>query len=337
MDDNGVPTLPLDFMNNRIATQPARYDKIDTWLKSAGVSPDRVFMFDYPNSTRDANGNSCTAANSSSSMTQDEWLWNEAHVAYPLNNAVATAISVHGWQPVTGFGPLFERHGYCTTDRWITTLQDSIAKQGGIHGAFHPNPKGHELYRDRIAEALKGQLFVNGEPRPAQNAVQAPTLLADDTGPGAKEVPVKRDHFQIGDRVVIDPGTGIAEVATITGKGSLIFDHPLVFAHRAGTLIVLDGELPGALALASQPIPAEATPTTAPAGNVPSQILSPSGAATPSSNGVPPSGTSLANTSLPATGYDPRRLSSLAVLLLGAGGIALWFRRRRAAGADLGS
>ena len=113
-----------------------------------------------------------------------------------------------------------------------------------------------------------------------------------DTGaPYAGDDPTS--GFAVGQQVSIDPGTAQAETGTISGFGSIIFDHPLRNAHAAGAVLTVTGR----------------------------------GAAAPAS--VTNTARKTAGDQLPATGADTSDTADLALALLFAGLLAVGATRRR--------
>lgn len=74
-----------------------------------------------------------------------------------LNDAVREAAGRHGWTYVGGVAAGFQGHGYCTDDRYFRTALDSLEEQGDGLGMLHPNQKGHRVYADQIADALRSR------------------------------------------------------------------------------------------------------------------------------------------------------------------------------------
>ncbi|MCU1391918.1 MAG: uncharacterized protein JWM34_346, partial [Ilumatobacteraceae bacterium] len=235
------------FVATRLAQMPVHAAQIESWFDQVGVDRNRVFSYDYPDGTHDQNGVFC-GKELTSPMTQPEWQWAYEHIAVPLNDGVASTAAAEGWNYVGGFGPLFAKHGYCSTDPWVETLPGSVWAQNAPNGAFHPNATGYQQYAAVVFAALKASLFPGGVVRPARSTQSAsPTMTTGSTPAGATEIPVQFDHFKIGDHVVVGIGALLAEPATISGKGSLIFDAPLKYAHGPGESIVLADTLHNAI------------------------------------------------------------------------------------------
>lgn len=76
---------------------------------------------------------------------------------------------------------------------------------------------------------------------PVTLVVTPSTTVSKNTPAGASELPIagSSTSFAVGDQVAIGPGTGHAETATISGFGSLIFTRPLSVAHPAGDVVVV--------------------------------------------------------------------------------------------------
>lgn len=143
-------------VKKRIARLPDRYAMLDKRLDSLGIPGRKVFITEYPDVTRNEEGNfaECIAT-----LFPSEWQWASDHVVDPLNAHVRKAANKdrHGWN-VVGVHQAFRNHGYCSSASWIVRLQESFLWQGHEHGAFHPNIPGHQTYGASIAAALRARL-----------------------------------------------------------------------------------------------------------------------------------------------------------------------------------
>lgn len=357
LDDGGIMVPVPEFVARRIGRLDYWNDRNATWLKAAGVAPERVYALTYPRVTRDHTGDFCptlltSIAQTAFFMSYEEWEWNELHIEYPLNAAVVTAAGRNGWRWISGFADLFERHGYCSNDTWVTSILGSIAVQHWNHaGAFHPNAPGHEVYRDKIYDALVADLYVGDRPRPLTSSGDGVPRLDGPAAAGSDVVQVRNDPFKVGDRVVVNPGTPIAETRTIVDKGSLVFDRPLAFDHPDGAMIVLEGALPGALDQvpvssvppATSPSTPPSTPQPPPSGTAPPPGTEPPSAPPTSGPDVVPPGDGATTTTepgsgiseLPATGGGAAALAGLALGLI-AVGVVLTMQRSGGGGRQRG-
>ena len=83
-----------------------------------------------------------------------------------MNAVIRAKADKFGWTYVGGIEHGFDGHGYCATpdsQRYFVKAQESCLNQGDFEGMLHPNKKGHEVTRDRIADALKRNLVAPQE------------------------------------------------------------------------------------------------------------------------------------------------------------------------------
>ncbi len=124
-----------------------------------------------------------------SGIDADEAKWASDYVVTKLNGAVKAAADRWGWKLVGGVAEAFRGHGWCAgaaiasapwefihdasswdpyrpVTRFMRTYEDSrytqgpfeITRYGESHGAMHPNGQGHQVYRDLILAAVRGQI-----------------------------------------------------------------------------------------------------------------------------------------------------------------------------------
>lgn len=108
-----------------------------------------------------------------------------------LNRAVERAADRHGWTYVDGIVEGFEGHGYCRSDenRYFVTASESWDDQGDLMGMMHPNAKGHEVYRDRILDALERTVGSGGaddDDAPTRGDGSDGGDRGDDSGAGGR-------------------------------------------------------------------------------------------------------------------------------------------------------
>ncbi len=154
-----------DVLRERIAGLPGLYAALAAGLKDAGIAPDAVYITQYFDPTRDANGVFCDPliGAGSSVLTQGEAKWAYERLIVPLNAAVAAAAAANGWHVVTGAQEIFRLHGYCSSSTWIVGLIESLQNQLDLNGALHPNRHGHELISKLVVSELKRQ-GITGRP-----------------------------------------------------------------------------------------------------------------------------------------------------------------------------
>ncbi len=76
-----------------------------------------------------------------------------------LNQKIRELASNFGWILVDGIEAGFDGHGYCANSSFFVSAEESCLNQGDFEGMLHPNAKGHELARDRIAEVLTREVM----------------------------------------------------------------------------------------------------------------------------------------------------------------------------------
>jgi hypothetical protein len=133
-------------------------------LQPLGISPDRVFITEYFDPTRDDSGITCRRILSKWPFGIDrrELEWTQRSVIGPLNQEVATAAAEYRWHFVGGIAGEFKDHGYCAKDTWIVHLIGSLAKLNK-RGILHPNGPGQEKgYAQALFTELEQFLFSKG-------------------------------------------------------------------------------------------------------------------------------------------------------------------------------
>lgn len=184
-----------------IAALPGRYadlnDALQAKLYDAGLlGPERVYLTEYPDFTRDHNGEWCgwTPTNPVSTtdlpgFTKTEFQWASEVVAPSLTAVMKSAVQSYRWNFVGGVSSQYFRHGYCAgvvhvvdadgnffpePQHWLVGLGESITDRGQPTSAFHPNIKGQNAARDRILASWTSALR---NPRVPPQIKVIPTLL----------------------------------------------------------------------------------------------------------------------------------------------------------------
>jgi lysophospholipase L1-like esterase len=172
--NNACPSAPFpdssskksldDVMKERLAALPGRYAQLAGRLKRLGIPPARVFITEYPDSTRDQAGKFCDPLIrvGPAVFSGIEAEWANEDVLHPLNAAVRAAAARHGWRVITRIADDFRTHGYCSSDPWIVGLVESRLGQGDVNGTLHANAVGHEVVGGMVTSAVKPSLYRNG-------------------------------------------------------------------------------------------------------------------------------------------------------------------------------
>jgi hypothetical protein len=161
---------------------PDKYRQLNDAI--ATINPARVYITEYPDLTRKDDGGFCQKI--LDDILPLKWVidgevsWAHDNVLIPLNQAVQAAAQRHNWRFVGGIASAFSGHGYCASDKWIRTAQESKVIQGPFdaaktRGTLHPNARGHQVYKQRLAQEIAGDLF----PSPPANT--APTFSVSNS------------------------------------------------------------------------------------------------------------------------------------------------------------
>jgi hypothetical protein len=161
-----------DAFDARLVDLPGHYAQLAQALGPI-VPANRVFLSEYFDPTTTETGAwdlRCVAATPSQLLslflgipsvlslrvTDTEAQWASQYVGGKLNAGVQAAAALHGWHFVGGINAQFRDHGYCATDPWVVSIQESFTNQGDKNGAFHPNNAGQAAYGVALAGAVAG-------------------------------------------------------------------------------------------------------------------------------------------------------------------------------------
>jgi hypothetical protein len=181
-----------DVFDAGIAELPGLYDRLDREVRQAlpDLPPARLYFTEYPNLLRDQDDHLCAfdplrPLAMLPGISRDEAAWAEGVATRSLNSTMAAAAARHGW---TFVGGLFDRstpHGYCADDPWLVRLQESFLVQGDAFGTVHPNAAGHASYADALTDALRRDLYVNGDLNTPRLPASRVACAGDCDGDGA--------------------------------------------------------------------------------------------------------------------------------------------------------
>jgi lysophospholipase L1-like esterase len=184
-----------EVMKEYFRQLPGRYDQLAAALTRVGVPPERVFLTQYFDSTRDENEKFCDplieidprllsaaaaltptgflstlvtlyATATPPVFTQDEARWAHDWVLQRLNRQVASVAKKHGWGLISGAPGLFRKHGYCSNDPWIVGLFESFERQHDHNGTLHATPFGNAQSAKLAIPVVKKTLYPGGKTRP---------------------------------------------------------------------------------------------------------------------------------------------------------------------------
>ncbi|MEE9417232.1 MAG: GDSL-type esterase/lipase family protein, partial [Acidimicrobiales bacterium] len=161
-----------DGMKKRLAELPRLYARLAKKIDRAGIEPDRVYITQYFDSTKDQTGTTCSplirvgAGSLSVDFDQAEAQWAHDSVLAPLNAAVRAAAEKHGWTLVGGSPELFADHGYCSNDSWIVSLAQSLSRQGDQNGTLHSTRKGNDAQAGLVVPIVRSDFFAQQKIRP---------------------------------------------------------------------------------------------------------------------------------------------------------------------------
>lgn len=155
----GAEALFLDGLGQL----PGSYGETHALLAAAGLGDVPVHLTQYPDITRDENGDICgwqagddlaTRQSNLLGISPDEMTWAAEEVSVPLSDTMALTADTLGWNFVAGAADRFRTHGYCSEQSWIVRLQESFFVQGQPWGMVHPNAPGYAEWADVIATAV---------------------------------------------------------------------------------------------------------------------------------------------------------------------------------------
>ena len=215
-----------------------------------------------------------------------------------------------GWGSVGRYAIDVYDAGDCAgtgTMRYLGTVLTSIVSNGQFTMVLDNVP---DTVSNFVATATSPRSLIalagdTSEATPGCQPTEPGTFVIQHSAAGATEVQVADNGpFSVGDTVIINRGGPNQETAVISAKGSLIFSHPLAYAHEVNETIV------------------DITPPHA-AGSTP---------ASPAASVVPPAGSSVGGSSgtLAVTGASLMEQFAGAWFLLLLGATLLVLSRRRA-------
>ena len=155
----GAEALFLDGLGQL----PGSYGETHALLAAVGLGDVPVHLTQYPDITRDENGDICgwqpgddlaTRQSNLLGISPDEMTWAAEQVSVPLSDTMALTAETLGWNFVAGAADRFRTHGYCSEQSWIVRLQESFFLQGQPWGMVHPNEPGYAAWADVIATAV---------------------------------------------------------------------------------------------------------------------------------------------------------------------------------------
>jgi len=167
------PTLKA-FLDARFKSLPDLYKRLGAAL-AAIASPDRVFITNYPDSLHDGNGQLCPRLDLTAPAGDGHYaaitlpaVVNDllGNFLLPLNAAIDATNGYNHWNVVKLTGADFAHHGYCATNHWIVTRNESFLNQGNDNGTLHPNKSGTDAIAALVYPLVEAQLFAGGKPRP---------------------------------------------------------------------------------------------------------------------------------------------------------------------------
>ena len=155
----GSPTLAAiqKQVNASLNALPRKYAALGNAVQN--LNPTKVLITEYPDLTRDQNGNVAAIPGPDGSfilISQADAQFASKSIILPLDAAASTAARANHWTYVTGISAAFRTHGYPSTASWIRHIDDSIAMQGDVDGTFHPTALGHQAIARRLLAIYQG-------------------------------------------------------------------------------------------------------------------------------------------------------------------------------------
>lgn len=192
LDSQGVDIFNrgIQAFPGRLSTLKDRLNNLTVLDQSTGhlvpaISPEHVYLTEYPDATRDGAGNYCTVFNAVGfpGFDQTEWRWASQTVIAGLNQALAQAAGNTGWNYVGGIAGDFFSHGYCAANNWVFTVSDVIQHPELWDGVIHPNLAGQIDVADHLTFAIEHDLAHPPQP-PSITLFPGAFTLIDTPGGG---------------------------------------------------------------------------------------------------------------------------------------------------------
>jgi lysophospholipase L1-like esterase len=160
------PTALRAWMRTRRAALPGRYARPDAAFDAAGIPASKIYVTEYPNATRDGQGQVCDplipyldstpfgfAVRGTITRTEAEEA--ERELLLPVNAALRTAAETYGWHLVPGLAAQSSTHGVCAARPWFVDVTQSLIEQHDVLGTLHPNRLGQQAAAGLVVSALK--------------------------------------------------------------------------------------------------------------------------------------------------------------------------------------
>jgi lysophospholipase L1-like esterase len=160
--DGEVRVAARKQAEKRLTELPKALDELKREI-DAKLNPRRVFILEYPTGlfeirkdgkTRD--GGPCGIFSSSLDFDLDI---DEGRLVKrlgeKLNETIRRKSEEFGWIFISGIAEDFSGHGYCASQSFWISAEESCRNQGDFEGMMHPNAKGRDVIKNRILEALK--------------------------------------------------------------------------------------------------------------------------------------------------------------------------------------
>jgi hypothetical protein len=159
----------LPNVRNSLDRLPDNYFLFKTYLESK-ISVGKIIWFNYPNpitgnplASGGIDANLCKPGIISSkrlcwtvenNLNENDWVFIYNNFFIPLNQAVATAASTHGWDFVDVSNEAI-RKGICNCDGYINSFSESLVSQQDPFGTMHPNLNGYKsIYQVKLFNQL---------------------------------------------------------------------------------------------------------------------------------------------------------------------------------------
>lgn len=184
---------PFQFActNSFRATLPAYFGIVEAGYRSTlrtslegRLSPEHIFVLEYPDPLRDSRGAFCDRYDDGyqvlsggplyffdarlpvlgrvANISSAESSLSFSGVLRPLNLRIRDHVARNDrassgvqWTYVDGIAAATRTHGYCAgSARYFNTLRDSNLKQNDLNGALHPNDNGHQAMADVLTSRI---------------------------------------------------------------------------------------------------------------------------------------------------------------------------------------
>ncbi|CAD5231796.1 unnamed protein product [Bursaphelenchus xylophilus] len=143
---SGLHPVPDNF-SLRLLYLSEQFDQLNKLIK--GLSPSNVIIPHYFDFTTNEKGLVDASCSDFDKVSLKYLKRAQKVILRNLNNLIERKTQNFGWISVD-LDQIFKKHGICSRQPLIRTLQESYRLQGDYGGSFHPTERAHQLIADLI-------------------------------------------------------------------------------------------------------------------------------------------------------------------------------------------